>query len=163
MRHLPYAEFCSAILLSFILPKKTSKIVKIFIPIFIMLSVYLAISNAIYYPSYDKIKDNLGEVNGKVLALNFNSYLLIKDLPAYAAANQVFNYYYFSYDGIVDSKLEEYEHALQDGYFDYATIPSYSSDKFQRYKEIENLVRKYYCPVLESRRKGGIDIYKRCG
>jgi hypothetical protein len=162
MRHLPYAEFSASIILGLILAKKKPKYAVVFLVLYIILSVNFALKNVNNYPSYNNIKDSLSEINGRVLALNPNCLILIKGMPLNSTTENVFSYYYFNYDNNVDSKIEEYEQALKEGYFNYATISSYSSDTFPRYKEIEDLVRKYYCPVLHSNGSNGIDIYKKC-
>jgi len=58
--------------------------------------------------------------------------------------------------------MNDYEEALRDGFFDYALISSYSPSELTRYVQIENLVRKYYCPYFKQNKTGGIDIYKKC-
>ncbi|MFH1331820.1 MAG: hypothetical protein ABIH63_00865 [archaeon] len=161
-RHLPYAEFSAAILLGLILKDKKIKYLWLLLILYLVVSISVAIKEVNDYPSYNLIEDNLDVVNGKILALNLNSFMLIKNMPINSTAENVFSYYYFNYDVTTDSKIEEYEQALKDGYFDYATISSYSPNKFSRYKMIEELVRKYYCPMLKSDKSNGIDIYKRC-
>lgn len=161
VRHLPYAEFSGAVVFSIIVSNK-KRWVWLFLLLYVIASVGFAINDVYNYPSYALIKDDLNVVNGRVLAINLNSFMLIKDMPLNSTAENVFGYYYFNYDGVVDSKIEEYEHALKDGYFDYALISSYSPQKFPRYKLIEDLVREHYCPLHNSKRPGGIDIYKRC-
>jgi hypothetical protein len=58
--------------------------------------------------------------------------------------------------------MNDYEIALRDGFFDYALISSYSPPEYSRYTQIENLVRRYYCPYLKQYKSNGIDIYKKC-
>ncbi|HLG24370.1 MAG TPA: hypothetical protein VI564_05570 [Candidatus Nanoarchaeia archaeon] len=162
IRHLPYAEFPAAILMGLILKDKKIRFASFIAIVCIAAGIGFAIGDVINYPSYNLIRNDLSIVNGKVLALNYNSFILIKNLPIHSTAENVFSYYYFNYDGIPGSDIKEYERALNNSFFDYATVPSYSSNKFTRFKTIENLVRKYYCPVLKSNGSNGIDIYKKC-
>ena len=80
MRHLPYAEFSAAILLSAILRNKKIKFLWLIGALFIALSIALAFKDISDYPSYDLIQDELAIVNGKVLAIHVNSFILIKDM-----------------------------------------------------------------------------------
>ncbi len=162
VRHLPYAEFSAAVFVGASLTKKTGPRAFLLLAVFAGANMWIAYSEVNNYPSYNMIVDHLGDVGGKVLALNLNSYMLIKGMPLDSTASEVYSYYYFSYDNVVDSKIEEYEAALKDGYFSYALIASYPSSKYPRYVMIEDLVRKYYCSEFESGRPNGIDVYGRC-
>jgi hypothetical protein len=162
VRHLPYAEFPAAVLAGVFLKGRMNKALCAVLVAFACFSVVSAFSEANNYPSYNMISDQLADVNGKILALNLNSFMLMKGMPLNSTAETVYSYYYFNYDNVLGSEIREYEQALSEGFFDYAIISSYSSGKYSRYDMIEALVRKYYCPVLESRRPNGLDIYGRC-
>jgi hypothetical protein len=158
-RHLPYAEFPAAILVGQAL-KRTPTYLKLMITAFALLSVGIAVNGALTYPSYNHIEGILSTLDGRVLALNSNSFMLAKNLPLNSTAENVFKYHFFEYKGKPDS-IENYEEALRDGFFDYALISSYSGN-FPKYRLIEKLVRQYYCPFLTSEKFNGIDIYKKC-
>jgi hypothetical protein len=163
VRHLPYAEFPAAVVVGIVLAgRKNGMRTFLLLGVFAVLNISFAAAEVVNYPSYNLISENIKQVDGKVLALNLNSFMLAKGMPLNSTADKVYSYYYFSYDNIVDSKIEEYENALKDGYFDYVTIASFSSAKYPRYDMIEALVREYYCPLLESAGPNGIDIYQRC-
>ena len=109
----------------------------------------------------------MSNVDGKILALNSHAFILSKGWDVYATAEKVFSYYWFEYEynsTTLDRKsdMNDYETALRDKFFDYALISSYSPSEFPRYTQIENLVRKYYCPYLKQNKSNGIDIYKKC-
>ena len=141
---------------------KKVKFIWLILILYIIISINFAFNDVNNYPSYNLIEDNLSTLNGKILALNPNSFILIQNMPLNSTAENIYHYYYFNYDCVVDSKIEEYEEALKDGFFNYATISSLSPYTFPRYQRIENLVRKHYCPILLSNKSNGIDIYKRC-
>lgn len=160
-RHIPYIEFTAAILVGIkfrgIKPKYY-----LLVAIYILLSLATAFSYASNYPSYNGIENQLGNINGNILALNLHAYTLIRDLPINSTGSGLYSYYYLSYDNETGSSMNDYEAAIKDGFFDYALISSHSPESFPRYVQIENLVREYYCPVYETERFNGIDIYKRC-
>jgi len=163
-RQIPFAEIPASILVGSIFAKSNKKILS-FIIFFSILSLYVASSSVLNYPSYNAIKIN--DVDGKILALNPFSFILSKNWDVYATGEKVYSYYYFEYEynsTTLDHKsdMNDYEIALRDGFFDYALISSYSPPEYSRYTQIENLVRKYYCPYLKQYKSNGIDIYKRC-
>jgi len=160
-RHMPYIEFSAAIIVGLHYKKINLKLY-ILILAFMLISLHNAYDYASGYPSYNIIQSELADVDGRVLALNQFAYTLIRDLPLNVSALELSNYYYFDYNGDLVPGIEDYEQALQRGYFNYALISSYSPESFPRYVLIENLVREYYCPVYETNRYNGIDIYKRC-
>ncbi len=166
IRHLPYAEFPAAILSGLILKGVKGKrawLVYLFLTFYVIASLGFSAVEMYNYPSYNSIEKDVSNLDGRILALNLNSLMLIKDLPYDSTAKNVFSYYYFNYDDTLDSKIEEYENALKDGYFDYALISSYPTKIFGRFDLIEDLVREYYCPVSVSDKPNGIDIYEKCG
>jgi len=130
---------------------------------FAILGLSLSYGAVRVYPSYNALGDRLGIVEGKVLALNHNAFILAKGLSATATADKVYSYYYFNYDGLPGSSLAEYEAGLRDGFFDFALIGSFSSSQYPKYQAIGSMVRKYYCQEYLSNRTDGIDIYRRCG
>jgi hypothetical protein len=163
IRHLPYAEFPAAVLAGVLLKGKTSRVLCVVLVAFAGFSMVSAFNEMNNYPSYNLITDQLTDIDGKILALNLNSFMLAKGMPLNSTAETVYSYYYFSYDNVPGSEIREYEQALSENFFDYAFVSSYSSGKYPRYDMIETLVRKHYCPIFESRRPNGIDIYVRCG
>jgi len=163
-RQIPFADMPASILVGVIFTKPNKKILSLII-LFSILSLYVASSSVWNYPSYNAIK--LNDVNGKILALNPFSFILSKNWDVFATGEKVYSYYYFEYEynsTTLDHKsdMNDYEEALQDGFFDYALISSYSPSELTRYVQIENLVRKYYCPYFKQNKTGGIDIYKKC-
>ena len=166
-RQLPFAEIPASILVGRILIKLNKKILLPIIIFFLILNLNTASIGVWNYPSYNSIENKLGDINGKILALNPHAFTLSKGWDVYATAEKVFSYYYFEYEynsTTLDRKsdMNDYETALKDNFFDYALISSYSPPEFPRYVQIENLVRKYYCPYLKQNKSNGIDIYKKC-
>ncbi len=163
VRHLPYAEFPAAVVIgACIKDMRIGKGAALLLAAFAVLGISFAANSIANYPSYGLLEGHLQEVGGKVLALNLNSFMLAKGMPLNSTAENVYSYYYFNYDGVLDSKIEEYEAALKDGYFDYAIIASYKSG-YPRYDMIEENVRKYYCKAFESGGPNGMAVYRRCG
>jgi hypothetical protein len=163
-RQIPFAEIPASVLVGGIFAKPNKKIILLII-FFSTLSLYVASSTVWNYPSYNAIK--LNNVDGKILALNPFSFMLSKNWDVFATGEKVYSYYYFEYEynsTTLDHKsdMNDYEAALRDGFFDYALISSYSPSDLPRYVQIENLVRKYYCPYFKQYNSNGIDIYKKC-
>jgi hypothetical protein len=160
-RHLPYMEFPAAVIIGLSLKKINPKYY-----IFIAIYIYLSMSNALTmvnsYPSYNLVMEEFGDVNGRVLALNQNVYMLIKGMPLNSTSSLVFDYYVLYYDDKPGSTINDYELAIKNGYFDYALISSQFPKGYEKYRMIEEMVREYYCPLYESDAPNGIDIYKRC-
>jgi hypothetical protein len=166
-RQLPFAEFSASILVGRILIKLDKRILSLIITVFLIINLSSASIFVLNYPSYNSIKDKLSDVNGRILALNPHAFILSKDWDIFATEDNVFSYYYFDYKhnlstNNLKSDIEDYETALKDKFFDFAFISSYSPPEFPRYIQIENSVRKYYCPYLKQNRTNGIDIYKKC-
>ena len=166
-RQLPFAEIPASILVGSILVKLDKKILLPIIAFFVILNLYTASAAVWNYPSYNSIENKLSDIDGKMLALNPHAFILSKGWDVYATAEKVYSYYYYEYEynsTTLDRKsdMNDYEIALKDGFFDYALISSYSPSEFPRYVQIENLIRKYYCPYLKQNKPNGIDIYKRC-
>ena len=166
-RQIPFAEIPASILVGGILIKTDKKILLPIIVFFVILNLYIASVTVWNYPSYNSIESELSNVDGKILALNSHAFILSKGWDVYATAEKVFSYYWFEYEynsTTLDRKsdMNDYETALRDKFFDYALISSYSPSEFPRYTQIENLVRKYYCPYLKQNKSNGIDIYKKC-
>ena len=166
-RQLPFAEFSASILVGRILIKLDKRILLLIAAVFLIINLNAASVFVLNYPSYNSVKDKLSDVNGRILALNPHTFILIKGLDIYATEDNVFSYYYFDYEynastHDINSNMNDYEMALKDNFFDYALISSYSPSEFPRYVQIENLVRKYYCPYLKQNKSNGIDIYKKC-
>jgi len=166
-RQLSFAEFPASILVGRILIKLNKRILLLIAAVFLIINLNVALAFVFNYPSYNSIKDKLSDVNGRILALNPHAFMLIKGLDIYATENNVFSYYYFDYEyntstHDVNSGIEDYETALIDNFFDYALISSYSPSEYTRYIQIENSVRKLYCPYFKQNKPNGIDIYKKC-
>jgi hypothetical protein len=166
-RQIPFAEIPASILVGRILIKVDKKNLLPIIVFFVILNLPTASVGVWNYPSYNSIESKLSNVDGKILALNPHAFILSKGWDVYATAEKVFSYYYFEYEynsTTLDRKsdMNDYETALKDNFFDYALISSYSPPVFPRYIQIENLVRKYYCPYLKQNKSNGIDIYKKC-
>jgi hypothetical protein len=166
-RQLPFAEISASVLVGKILIKFDKKILFPIIVFLLILNLQTASVSVWNYPSYNSIENELSNINGKILALNPHAFILSKGWDVYSTAEKVFSYYYFEYEYNLTtfdhkSDMNDYEMALKDNFFDYALISSYSSPEFPRYVQIENLVRKYYCPYLKQNKSNGIDIYKKC-
>ena len=166
-RQLPFAEFTAAILAGRILIKTDKKILSLILGIVVILNLYTSSVFVFYYPSYNSVEEKLGDVNGRILALNPHAFILSKGWDIYATEDNVFSYHFFDYKldpstCDIESNMEDYETALKDKFFDYAVISSYSPPEYSRYVQIENLVRKYYCPYFKQNKPNGIDIYKKC-
>jgi len=166
-RQLPFAEISASVLVGKILIKFDKKILFPIIVFLLILNLQTASVSVWNYPSYNSIENELSNINGKVLALNPHAFILSKGWDIYSTAEKVFSYYYFEYEYNLTtfdhkSDMNDYEMALRDNFFDYALISSYSPPEFSRYIQIENLVRKYYCPYLKENKLEGIDIYKKC-
>jgi hypothetical protein len=166
-RQLPFAEIPASILVGRILVKLDKKILLPIIAFLVILNLLTASVVILNYPSYNSIESKLSNIDGKILALNPHAFILSRGWDVYATAEKVFSYYYFEYEynsTTLDRKsnMNDYEMALKDNFFDYALISSYSPPEFPRYIQIENLVRKYYCPYLKQNKPNGIDIYKKC-
>jgi len=166
-RQLPFAEFVASILVGRIMTKFNKKIIFLIISFYLILNLFMASIFLIDYPSYNSIEKELSNLDGKILALNPFAFTLSRGWDIYSTVENVYSYYYFEYENnptTLDRKsdMRDYEFALNDNFFDYAIISSYSPPEHSRYKEIEDLVRKYYCPYLKQDKSNGIDIYKKC-
>jgi predicted membrane-bound dolichyl-phosphate-mannose-protein mannosyltransferase len=166
-RQLPFAEFPASILIGSILAKFDKRTLSLIVLVFLILNFYSASTFVFNYPSYNFIKDKLGDVNGRILALNLHAFTLAKSWDINATEDNIFSYYYYDYEYNTTthdliSTIEDYETTLTNKFFDYALISSHSPLEYPRYVQIENLVRKYYCPYFKQNKSNGIDIYKRC-
>lgn len=162
-RHLPYIEFLSTILIGLNIKKiRVNKILVFFIIVYFYLSLSSAFADIYNYPSYRNIKSHLFQVDGKVLAVNPYSYALTMQIPLKSIGKNITSYHYFEYGNTSISSLEGYQKAIEDEFFDYAIVSSYSPPEYYRYQQIENHVRKYYCPLVKNNKNNGLDIYKKC-
>jgi 4-amino-4-deoxy-L-arabinose transferase-like glycosyltransferase len=142
LHSMPYGLIPLSVIFSKIISNMNEKRQISILFIMIVLNLIGAFGYVFIMPSYSLILNDIGRLNGKILAENPNIVHLIKNSDL--NDDYVYNLFYFDFDNDGKSTIEDYENAMKNNFFDYIVVSSRFYMELGTLK-VWKLVPKYYC------------------